>query len=210
MWRNRGTSSPRLKKWITLEQQKEKIIKAVEGGNDFPSELFLYLSTALGVSSRWYEKADWQLLIQAFYGCISKSPQVELPIITPSDETTKEESWDYPQRTWHLYSHLLAKTYSWTLEYVANLEVKEALAKIQEIVVDDQLNKEFVYGLSEIAYHYDKGSKTSKFVPLPRPHWMRPKIKPIKKIVIPAHMLPIGNVIMDGVLPDEYLPKGIH
>jgi hypothetical protein len=210
MWWNRGKSPPRLKKWIELEQRKEEIIKAVEGGDDFPSELFLYLSTALGVSSKWYEKADWYLIIQLFYLCLSKSPQLELPLLTPSNEKSKEESWDYPQRTWHLYSHLLAKNYGWTLEEISQLHVEEALAKIQEIIVEDQLDKEFIYGLSEIAYSYDKNSKTSKFVPLPRPHWMRPKVQPVKKFIIPASMLPIGNVITEGVLPPELMPKEIH
>ena len=168
LWWNRGKSPPRLKKWIELEDRKEKIIKAVEGGNDFPKELFSYLSTALGVSDKWFERADWLLIAKAFYVCVSKSPKVELPITSPTDEKVgKEESWDYDNRTWHLYSHLLAKSYGWTLEYIAMLPVVETMAKIQEIVVDDQLEKEFQYGLSEMAYRYDKNSKTSKFVPLP-------------------------------------------
>lgn len=210
LWWNRRKPSPRLKKWIELEDRKEKIIKAVEGGNDFPSELFSYLSTALGVSYKWYEYADWLLIVRAFYVCVSKSPQVELPITSPNDEQrTKEESWDYDNRTWHLYSHLLAKSYGWTLEYIAKLPVLETMAKIQEIIVDDQLEKEFQYGLSEMAYRYDKNSKTSKFVPLPRPAWMRPKIHPIKKSLIPRAMLPMGNIITDGVLPPELMPKEI-
>lgn len=204
-----GTSPPRLKKWILLEAQKEKIIKAVGNGNDFPSELFSYLSTAFGGNYRWYEKADWTLIVEAFYLCISKSPVLELPITLPSNETSKEESWDYPARTWHLYSHLLAKNYGWTLEYISQLQVEEALATIQEIIVDDQLSREFEYGLSEVAYHYDKNTKTSRFVPLPRPHWMRPKIQPIKKTLIPKGMMPVGNIISDGVLPPEMMPREI-
>lgn len=208
-WNKRGTSPPRLKKWILLEARKEQIIKAVESGNDFPRELFSYLSTALGVSYKRYEKADWTLLIEAFYLCVAKSPVIDLPITTKSNEASKEESWDYPERTWHLYSHLLAKTYGWTLSEISQLHVEEALAKIQEIIVDDQLDREFQYGLSEVAYHYDKNTKTSKFVPLPRPHWMRPKIQPIKRMLIPKGMMPVGNVISDGVLPPEMMPKEI-
>jgi len=208
MWWNRG-KSPRLKEWIRLETQKEKIVKAVEGGNDFPSELFQYLAAFLGVSSKQYDQSDWTLIIEAFYFCLSKSPQVKLPITTPSNESSKEESWDYPERNWHLYSHLLAKTYGWELEYISCLQVEEALAKIQEIIVDDQLSREFEYGLSEVAYHYDKHSKTSKFVPLPRPHWMRTKIQPIKKSLIPKALLPMGVVIADGVLPEDLMPKEI-
>lgn len=208
-WNKRGTSPPRLRKWILLEAKKEQIIKAIGSGSDFPSELFSYLSIALGVSYERYKQADWTILVEAFYLCISKSPVLELPITTPSHETSKEESWDYPTRTWHLYSHLLAKSYGWTLEYISQLQVEEALSKIQEIIVDDQLSREFEYGLSEVAYHYDKNSKTSKFVPLPRPHWMRTKIQPIKRMLIPKSMLPVGNVISEGVLPPEMMPREI-
>ena len=206
----RGTGTPRLKKWIELEQRKEKIIEAVEKGDDFPNELFSYLSTALGVHSKCYDKADWYQVFQAFYVCLSKFPELELPLLTPSNEKGKDEPWNYPYRTWHLYSHLLAKAYGWTIKEISQLHVEEALAKIQEIIVDDQLEKEFFYGLSEIAYPYDKNSKTSKFVPLPRPHWMRTKIQPVKKVIIPASMMPVGNVIMEGVLPPELMPKEVH
>ena len=96
------------------------------------------------------------------------------------------------------------------MEYIGDLHVVEAFAKIQEIVVDEQLDREFIYGLSEVAYRYDKASKSSKFVPLPRPVWMRPKIEPVKKVLIPAAMLPMGVVMTDGVLPPELMPKEIH
>jgi hypothetical protein len=88
--------------------------------------------------------------------------------------------------------------------------VEDALSKIQEIIVEDQLEKEFFYGLSEVAYHYDKSTKTSKFVPMPRPHWMRAQPKPIQRFKIPVSMMPMGVVIMDNVLPEEYMPKEIH
>jgi len=63
---------------------------------------------------------------------------------------------------------MLAKNYGWTLEYVSMLQVEEALAKIQEILVDEQLEHEFFYGLSEVAYSYDSSTKKSKFVPMPQ------------------------------------------
>jgi hypothetical protein len=192
-----------------MEMQKENIVKAVEDMSDFPSELLRYLSAFMGVSYKWFDRADWSLMIHTFYMALASSPQVKLPITSPSNETSKEESWDYPARTWHIYSHILAKNYGWSLEYISQLQVEEALAKIQEITVDDQLDREFWHSLSELAYPYDKNTKTSKFVPLPRPSWMRPKIQPIKKSPIPRAMLPIGNIISDGVLPPEFMPKEI-
>jgi hypothetical protein len=197
--------------WIDLEAQKEKILKSVQEQTDFPEQLLAYLFLSTGIHWKWYQMGDWTLLARLFYVCISKSPKVELPLITPSGEKPKnDEPWDYESRTWHLYSHLLAKSYGWDLEYIGNLSVIEALAKIQEIIVEDQLDKEFIYGLSEVAYHYDKNTKTSRFVPMPRPHWMRAQPKPIQRFLIPVSMMPMGNVIMDNVLPDEYMPREVY
>lgn len=148
-------------------------------------------------------------IFSSFYQVLSKSPKLDLPITTPTNEKSKEESWDYDSRTWHLYSHILAKNYGWSLEYISRLDVVDAISKIEEILVDEQLEREFYYGLSEAAYTYDKNSKTSKFNPLPRPHWMRPKPKQIKKFTIPASMLPVGVVSNYDSLPEEFLPKKI-
>jgi len=195
---------------MRLESIKEKIIEAVKtNGEDFPDRVLEYIFTALGVSPKWYEKADWIRVITLFYVCLSKSPRVELPFLLPSGEKAEPEPWHYEGRTWHAYSHTIAKTYGWTLKEISQLKVEEALAKIQEILTDEQLEREFVYGLSEIAYPYNKNTKKSEFVPLPRPHWMRPKARPIPRFKIPVSMMPVGNVISEGVLSEEYAPKPV-
>lgn len=198
--------TPAFQKWLELESQKEKILKAVREGTDFPKELFVYLRTALSFSPERYEQADWFKIVELFYIILSKSPEVKLPLTTPTAEEHKKEPWHYPDRMWHMYSHMLAKSYGWSLEYISQLQVVSALAKIQEILTDEQLDREFYYSLSEVAYSYDKGSKKSKYQPMPRPHWMRPTIKPIERFLIPASMLPVGNVKYDGI-PDELKPK---
>lgn len=201
---------PRLKRWIELETYKEKIIEALaEESSEFPRYILTYLSLSLRVPVRWMEQADWWRLIQAFYTCLEKSPQVKLPLTRPSPEKPRKDDWEYDGRVWHLYSHMLARSYGWSLEYISVLQVGEALAKIQEILVDEQLEREFYYGLSEVAYSYDKSTKKSKFVPMPRPNWMRPRVEPekIKKIIIPVAMMPMGAVEMNGALPPELLPK---
>lgn len=199
---------PNFRKWLQLESLKEKIIKAVRDGADFPTSLFHYLDTALPINHKFYWKADWIKIVELFYALLSNSPKIELPITAPAEQKDKEEPWNYDGRLWHMYSHLIAKSYGWTLETISQLRPVDALAKIQEILTDEQLDREFYYGLSEVAYAYDKGSKKSRYVPMPRPHWMRPAIKPIEKILIPASMLPMGNVIMDGI-PDELKPKQV-
>ena len=88
----------------------------------------------------------------------------------------------------------MAKAYGWTEEYISNLEIETGLALIQEAIVDDQLNKEWEWSLTEIAYEYDKGSKTSKFRALPRPDWMGGGKKPPKKTTMLKVMLPVGYI----------------
>lgn len=201
---------PRLRTWILLEQYKEKIIKAVEkGDSDFPVYLLEFLATVTGVPYRYYHYADWHRLLNLFFLCLSHSPQVELPIISPSHEAHKDSDWDYEGRMWYSYSHMIAKSYGWTMEYISQLKVRDALAIIQEILVDEQLEHEFYYGLSEVAYPYDQATKKSRFVPLTRPHWMRPKVEPdkIEKIMIPIELMPVGVVDYSNALPPELLPK---
>lgn len=195
-----------------LEGLKEKVIEAVPRGQ-FPELLLSYVGTALGVNPKWFEQADWIKVAELFYACLSKSPSVKIPLTSPTKENIKADPWSYPERTWPLYSHLLAQAYGWSLEQISQLQVREALSMIQEIMTDKQLEREFYYGLSEIAYPYNKNTKQHIFKPLDRPHWMSPTFNPKKDIPrfkIPVSMMPEGAVIMDKVLPDEFLPKEIH
>jgi hypothetical protein len=197
----------RFREWVKLEEQKEKIAKAVRDGSDeFPTHLLSFLSTALHVNSRYFEDAEWNKIIEAFYRVLLKSPVVDLPITKSTNDTESKEDWDYDGRTWHVYAHLLADHYGWTLEYISRLQVVEALAKIQEILTEEQLDREFQHSLSEIAYPYDANTKKSKFTPLTRPSWMRPKIKAIRRYKIPKRVMPIGDVDY-AALPPELQPK---
>jgi hypothetical protein len=199
----------RFGQWVKQESLKEKIVKAVESGSDdFPDHLLEFVSTALHVSVRYIQDAEWGKIVEAFYQILLKSPDIKLPLTAPHDSVSKSDDWDYEGRTWHLYSHLLAKHYGWTLEYISQLQVIDALAKIQEILTEEQLEREFTHSLSEIAYVYDKSSKKSTYKPLTRPHWMRPRIKPIRKYMIPKSYMPIGEVDY-GALIEEYKPKEI-
>lgn len=199
------------KQWIELEGKKEKVIQAVVNKSpDFPDLLLGFIATALGVSYKYYEKADWIEIIKAFYVCLSLFPTIKLPITEYQDNKKDEKpSWEYDGRVWHFYSHLLASAYGWSLEYISHLHPVEAIAKIQEILTDRQLEQEFYYGLSEIAYPYNSSTKQNNYKPLERPYWMRTKMQPIPKFKIPASMIPPGVVIADNVLPEEYLPKEI-
>lgn len=192
---------------MILEELKEKIFTAVENGSDeFPDHLLNYVSTAFRIPVQWIEKANWELVVHSFYAILLKSPIVKLPLTSPSSDTASPDDWDYEGRSWHRYTHLLSNAYGWTIEYISQLQVVEALAKIQEILTERQLDREFHHHLSEVAYAYDKNTKKSNYVPLDRPHWMRKKIKDVPRFKMPVSILPVGAVDYSA-LPEELRPQ---
>ena len=190
---------------MELELQKNKIVQAVEESNDdFPNHLFTYLSTALHLSDKYFRLASWEKVVRSFYLIVGMTQcQIMLPIFSPTKNKPKEEPWNYLGRDWHLYIHMLAKNYGWTVEYVSNLKVEDALAKIQEILIDEQLEKEFLWTMSERSAYYDSTTKSTKLNPLPRPHWMNKHIDPTKELKvhkIPTGMMPTGQGISQNDL----------
>lgn len=183
---------------MELEQQKNKIVKAVEeSSDDFPDHLFAFLSTALHLSVRLFHKASWEVVIKSFLMVVSLTQcQIQLPIFMSEKKKEKDEPWDYDNREWHLYIHMLAKEYGWTIEYISNLKVEDALSKIQEILIGEQLEREFLWTMSDRSSYWDDRTKTAKTNPLPRPDWMNRHIElenEVRKSLVPASMMPAGQ-----------------
>jgi hypothetical protein len=109
--------------------------------------------------------------------------------------TKEEESWDYEGRTWYLYAHMLASEFGWSLDEIAELDVDDAFALLQEILISSQLEKEWQWSMSDKSYGKDKNTGEWRYFNLPRPPWMEDKPKEPKKIMIPKSLLPVGNVI---------------
>jgi len=190
----------RFRRWVRLEEQKNKILRAVEESSDeFPNHLFDFLSTALYLPSRYFRKADWTKVVLAFYKALSiLSYKTTLALFEPTAEKKKSDtvSWDYDGRAWYLYSHMIASQYGWSIEYISNLRLDDVLPIIQEILVEEQLTKEFQWTMSERSSYYDDKAKVSKANPLPRPDWMHKHIDPIKELKvtkIPTGMMPMGQ-----------------
>lgn len=189
----------KFRRWAELEDLREQFVRAAEdGANDFPKRFIAYLSAALDVEEDELEGLHWTECVELFYAIyFSNLPSPTLPLIAVKPKNIKpvQIEWDYPGRLWYMYAHMLSSWYGWTLEYIAELEIDEAIALVQEILTDEQLDREFEWGLSEVAYSYDKGTKKSKFNPLPRPQWMLAEAKPIKKIKIRKDLMPQGLVM---------------
>jgi hypothetical protein len=127
--------------------------------------------------------------------------------LKPGKSKDKKEPWDYPKRTIYLYSHIIAKHYGWKISDIEKLDVDYALALLQEILTDEQLDREFLWSMSENSYIYDAKTKSGKPNPLERPYWMLEKVQEPRKVTIPASMLPAG---VDYSAVGEYAPKEIE
>lgn len=188
------------RKWIDLENHKKSISEAVEG-NEFPDRVFDYLSAAFG--DRGWEKKPYKTPVESLVkGFQTFNPDNSLPILH-APKSDRESDAEYKGRTWNYFSHLLASAYGWTLEYIAGLDVNEALGHIQEVLTKEYLDQEFQHSLSEVAYVYNKSTKKSDYKPLPKPYWMRPIAKPIKRFRIKRSLLPVGYVIDSSGMAEQ-------
>ena len=125
------------------------------------------------------------------------SPKVDFPMLHGEDKKSKPIPWEYENRWAITWVHMLSKTYGWSRADVLELPIEEAFAYLQEVMVDEQLGREFVHGLSEVAYQFDKASNTSRLVPLTRPIWMNGPVSahPQKRLKqMSKEWMPMGQV----------------
>jgi hypothetical protein len=162
--------------------------------------LFGYLIVCIpNLDRSKFDEAPWHEVISAFRQTrnLNIIPDAENYSLLRNVETSKNKktvAWDHDDREVLLWIHTIANSYKWSKSEIEELWPEEAIAYIQEILVEEQLNREFLYSLSEIAYPWDKATKKSKFRPMERPLWMvagggRKNDRVLKK------MLPVGNVI---------------
>ncbi len=203
----------KFKEWIDLEDRRIEIDGASDKSTDeFPKLVMWFLSDALALPRWVWARLPWMEVWAAYLGVsTSLSFKGYLPIVSlPSDEKYTKPIWDYPHRSWYFYSNLIATAYGWTMEYIASLSVFDGMACVQEIMLSEQMEREFQWGMSEASVTYDEKTKTTKPNPLPRPYWMKQakpdEPLPIPRFKIPARMMPLGVVNYEA-LPPEYQPK---
>lgn len=187
-----------LKKWLELDRIWTEIHRlAAERAEGFTGKVFEYLSAASGEEVETWEYLPWSIVAETTLKVwdINK-PLRHLPMYTDKRlQNDIEIPWQYPEREWYVWANVFASSYHWKLEYIAELDIDDAAALFQELVIDDQLKKEWDWGLSERAYVYNQFTKKTEFKPLERPYWMREKIPQPKKIKIRRDMMPVGNII---------------
>ena len=161
---------PPLKQWLTLEDERVKLSKAVEihDRENVAKQLVSVVSTALSVDKETLYLRPWYEVAIAYQTiALLNMPRYEFPFLT-SKVKDKKDAWDYEGRTWYIWANIFANKYGWDLKTVSELDVDDAIALAQEIAVDEQLEREWEWMTTEIAYQAKEG-----FKPLERPDWMR-------------------------------------
>lgn len=197
----KGITRPKLKVWLCLEDIRENISKASESKDEdnLVLSIFSYVSVGTGIAVDELEILPWYEILHSYNFIVDIcTPTMDFAILKANAKEAKKDVWEYEGRTWYMWSNSLAGKYGWTLEYISELDIDDAIGLIQEIFVDEQLHREWEWSLTEIAYPYNKVTKKSEYKPLHRPSWMQGVrsdiIEKVKTIKIDPIYLPIGNV----------------
>lgn len=134
----------------------------------------------------------------------------------PKPESVLEWSYEYEGRDLAVWISSFAEKFGWSIDQILQLPITTAFYLYQEIIVSNFHEREQAYSLTELAYPYDQGSKTQKYKPYPKPHWMTTFDKnPIQKIRVNKKFIPYGVVNVSGYptvsndeVPEERTDQG--
>ncbi len=188
-----------LKGWAELENLKQEMDEVEKGDFDKYFQLlvcFIELSISDLLKPEW-EKVPWYEVIIAYKEVIIlHQPTLNFPILVENKKETKKFPWEYKGRSWYFWLNFFASSYGWEEKTVELLDIDTALGLYQEVLLTDQLDREWWWGLSEIAYPYNKSTKKQEFKPLDRPRWMLPSLpKQLPVVKMRKSMIPVGNVV---------------
>lgn len=184
---------PKLKKWLELEDKHVLLHQAISLRDNvgIAKHICSIIAQSLGITEEeiqdrpWYELGSTLFVIEQ-----NNRPRYEFPLLNTTIQD-KKEAWDYSGRTWYIWAYMLTEKTGWSLEYIAELDVDDAIALAQEIAVDKQLQKEWEWSLSEVPYQTKDGFKS-----LPRPDWMnKPKNFEVKKVKMRKDFMPYGIIM---------------
>lgn len=187
----------RLKGWLELNSIQRQIDKAIERKHidGIAEGIIAYVSIAFKVDNTVLSELPWLEVVTAYVAAVAANkPDVEIPMMKSMLKDFVGENWDYEGREFYHWAHLFAEKYHWSFFDIATLKVEEAIKLLQEILVANQLEKEWEWMCSQNSVGYDATTKKSKAIELPRPDWMK---EPGKLVV--------GTKPM----PDKFIPPGI-
>lgn len=182
----------KLRDWLTLADLREDML---ETKVDIGNKLLAYLRIGTDIDQT-EERLPWYKIREAFSLCLELNKiNFEFPILKQAPKRKGTFAWEYKGRDWYYWLNLFASHYGWNVSEVADLDIDDAIGLLGEIELDDQFEKEWEHGLSELSYPYDSATKKNRFVPLQRPRWMN-KLPDVSKLTrrIPKSLLPVGIV----------------
>lgn len=186
----------KLRKWLELETIREDIFKAVEVPDEQARLVYQYISTALPINIEVLSKQPWKDVAQVLVEILTTNTVLlDIPFIKSQPAKGTKASWDYDTRNWWGLCHLIVKEFGWSIEYVSQMDVAEAMHIIQEIMIEEQLQKEWEWLLSERSAKWNEGTKKYEPNPLPRPDWMRATPELPKKVKIRKEFMPVGVIV---------------
>lgn len=189
-----------LRGWSQLENLKKSMDDAVLG-KDF-DKYYICLVQFIETSMSPFREIEWKVVpwyeaITAYSEAVKLNlPTLEFPILASTKAENKKLPWEYDGRQWYFWLHILASNYGWDEYKIGDTDIDTALGLYQEILLEEQLDKEWTYSLSEIAFPYNSSTKKSEYKPLDRPEWMLPiSPKQLPVIKMRKEMMPVGNII---------------
>ena len=188
---------PKLKQWLRFEEIRAVQEETAAVRNEsFSTMICSYLAAVFSKSVEDFSHEPWFVVLNLYLSVIDFfAPTLPFSILTsnPKHGVTEKVAWEYPGRTWYMWLDMLGSRYHWTQEVIAELSIDDAMGLFQETLFNNQLDKEWQWSLTELAYPYNAASKTSRFQPLERPIWMRTNIaEQQKNVKIHKSMIPLG------------------
>ena len=184
---------------VILDQWQE-----ARRSGDYKNSVALTLNYIALATDRDIECASLSEIMVSFFTLRNlNTPQDDLPFMRMKLRGRKlERNYDYEHRALADWVSRLSEHYGWTAHYVLNkLTPEETICHMQEALIHEYEEKEFLYRLSEVAYKIEGKGKSAKakFVPFPKPGWMveKPPAIQVPKKVWKA-WVPQGNIIEAG------------
>jgi hypothetical protein len=189
----------RLREWSKLEEVKRDLdeVASIKDYNGMFLQMVKFIEATIvsNVDIDWNRVPWYEFLLVYSEAIIINTPTIDFPILHGKSENREKYPWEYKERSWYFWLNLFAKHYGWTEEIISQLDIDTAIGLYQEIEIDGQLQREWEWGLSEIAYPYNKGTKKREYKPLARPSWMKPIIpKQLPMVRIRKDMMPMGLI----------------
>lgn len=207
-------SRARLGGFLRLQQARESINRGVEEAANgwIVDGIFEFLRVSIPdlEASKFYT-SPWHDVFYAYSQIeeLNRLPHgAEFAILKfPTKTSHRSVPWDNPLRAVIIWIHLIAKNYSWSRSEIEHMWPEEAIAFVQEIMADEQMDREFVHMLSAVAYEYNKTTKKSQYRPLARPMWMVMQSVDDVITMLRKDFLPVGNVIYPKEADERLKPE---